>query len=86
MINIKLDLSYINNAIKTAQYKLRFSYNTNNDYFYFDLYQSNGDLVRLHNKVVTGYQYGVGIDFISNKNDSYANAQNIANFTAVLDG
>lgn len=86
MINIRLDLSYTKNSIKTGLYELRFKYNTNNDYFYFDLYGINGDLIRLHNKVVTGYDYGVGIVFVSTNDDSFANASNIQNFTAVLDG
>ncbi|MDD3443212.1 MAG: hypothetical protein PHW89_08110 [Sulfurimonas denitrificans] len=86
MINVKLDLTYTNNSIKTANYELQFKYNTDADYFYFDLFSSNGDLIRLHNKVVTGYDYGTGIRFTSSDSASYANAQNIANFTAVLDG
>lgn len=86
MINIKLDISYLNNTIKTALYELRFKYNTSNDYFYFDLYGINGELIRLHNKVVTGYDYNVGIKFTSTNRDSFANASNITNFTVVLDG
>ena len=86
MVKIKLDLTYVKNSIRTSVYELRFKYNTNNDYFYFDLYGINGDLIRLHNKVVTGYDYGVGIYFTSNRNDSYANESNIQNFIAVLNG
>lgn len=85
MINIKLDLSYLNNSIKTSNYELRFKYNTSADYFYFDFYGISGELIRLHNKVVTGYDYG-GVTFVSNQNDSFANSSNITNFTAVLDG
>ena len=85
MINIKLDLSYTNNSIRTAIYELRFKYNTSSDYFYFDLYSVSGELIRLHNKVVTGYDYG-GVAFVSNRNDSFANSLNITNFTAVLNG
>ena len=85
MVNIKLDLTYTKNSIRTALYELRFKYNTNNDYFYFDLYRAGGELIRLHNKVVTGYDYG-GIIFTSNTNQSFANAENITSFTAVLNG
>lgn len=87
MAQIKLDLSYTNNSIKTATYELRFKYNTDADYFYFDLYDANGTLIRLHNKVVTGYGYGVnGLLFTSNTNQSYANASNVTSFSAVIDG
>ncbi len=84
MIKIQLDLSYVNNTIKTAIYELRFKYNTNNDYFYFDLYKANGDLVRLHNKVVTGYDYG-GILFKSNTQSSVATQSTITSFTANIE-
>ena len=86
MASIKLDLTYVNNTIKTAIYELRFKYNTNNDYFYFDLYDANGTLIRLHNRVVTGYDYGENISFESNTNASYATSSNITTFTVVVDG
>jgi hypothetical protein len=85
MISIKLDKSYTNNSIKTAKYELRFKYNTSADYFYFDLYSAGGSLIRLHNKVVTGYDYG-GVYFASSINASYGNISNITSFSAVLDG
>lgn len=86
MVKIRLDTSYTKNSIKTSLYELRFQYNTNNDYFYFDLYGINGELIRLHNKVVTGYDYGENIKFTSSDSDSYASATTISNFTAVVDG
>jgi hypothetical protein len=87
MAQIQLDTTYINNSIKTATYELRFKYNTDSDYFYFDLYDANGTLVRLHNKVVTGYNYGVdGLYFTSNTNQSYATQDNVTSFSAVIDG
>lgn len=84
MIKIQLDLSYVNNSIKTAIYELRFKYNTNNDYFYFDLYKANGELVKLHNKVVAGYDYG-GINFVSNTQSSVATQNTITSFTANIE-
>ena len=85
MINIKLDLSYVDNSITTAINELRFKYNTQNDYFYFDLYKANGDLIRLHNKVVTGYNYKAGITFSSSTSASFANIETITSFTANIE-
>jgi len=85
MINVKLDLTYVNNSITTSLYELQFKYNTQNDYFYFDLYSANGTLVRLHNKVVTGYDYGVDISFSSSISSSYANKSTITSFTANIE-
>ena len=85
MINIKLDVDYVDNSITTAIYELQFKYNTQHDYFYFDLYKANGDLVRLHNKVVTGYDYGVNITFSSSTDSSYANISTIDSFIANIE-
>ena len=82
MVNVKLDLSYVDNSITTSLYELQFKYNTQNDYFYFDLYSANGTLVRLHNKVVTGYDYGEDISFSSSTGSSYANQTTITSFIA----
>ena len=86
MANIKLDLTYIDNSITTAIYELQFRYNTQHDYFYFDLYKANGELIRLHNKVVAGYDYGENITFSSSKNSSYANLSTMDSFIANIDG
>lgn len=88
MTKINLDLTYVDNTIRTSNYELRFKYNTENDYFYFDLYSSDGTIVKLHNKVVTGYDYKTDgeVYFTSNTYQSYATKDNVTSFTAVTSG
>jgi len=85
MATIKLDTSYKNKSVKTDTYDLRFRYNTNQDYFYVDIFSLNGTAVNYHNRVVTGLDYG-GFNFVSTNKDSYATASNINNFRLVTDG
>lgn len=87
MIKVQLDLTYVNNSIRTSNYELRFRYNTQKDYFYFDLFSSDGEIIRFHNKVITGYKFGNNdIYFLSNTYQSFANKDNISSFTAIIDG
>ena len=79
-----MDLDFLNKIVKTNQAELRFKYNTNQDYFYFDLFDLDGNVISYHNKVVTGFQFA-GFVFTSDSNDSYANASNIAGFKLVTD-
>lgn len=79
-----LTIDYLNKVVKTNLFELRFKYNTNEDYFYFDLFDLDGNVDSYHNKVVTGFQFN-GFIFTSDSNDSYANASNIAGFKLVTD-
>jgi len=79
-----LDNSYANKTIKTNLIDLRFKYNTNQDYFYFDLYDLDGNIISYHNKVVTGFTF-TGFIFTSSQSDSFANVENILNFKLVTD-
>jgi len=81
---INLDLNFINKILKTNQAELRFKYNTNNDYFYFDLFDLDGNIISYHNKVVTGFQF-LGFRFTSDSNASHATAENISGFKLVTD-
>jgi hypothetical protein len=84
-ISIPLDTSYVNKSARTARYELRFKYNTDADYFYFDLFLIDGTEISLHNKVVAGYDFG-GITFVSNDGSSHATVDTIASFRIVADG
>lgn len=84
-ISIPLSAEYTNKSARTAKYDLRFKYNTNADYFYFDLFLTSGQQVSLHNKVVAGYDYG-GFSFVSNTGASHATADNVDSFRLVADG
>jgi len=79
-----LDLDFTNKIIKTNQLELRFKYNTNNDYFYFDSYDLDGNIISYHNKVVTGFQF-TGFRFTSDSNASYSTATNVPGFKLVTD-
>ena len=81
----KLDKTFVRNTIRTSTHSLNFRYNTSADYFYFDLYTLTGATVSLHNKVVTGWDFG-GFSFASSLKASYANADNITSFKMVTDG
>jgi hypothetical protein len=84
-ISIPLGTEYVNKSARTARYELRFKYNTNADYFYFDLFLIDGTEVSLHNKVVAGYDFG-GFNFVSNNDYSNATADTIESFRLVADG
>jgi hypothetical protein len=84
-ISIPLDASYVNKSARTAKYEFRFKYNTDADYFYFDLFLVDGTEVSLHNKVVTGYDFG-GFSFVSNDGYSHATADTVETFRLVADG
>jgi len=77
-----LTIDFLNKIVKTNIFELRFKYNTNEDYFYFDLFDLDGNVITYHNKVVTGFQFN-GFTFTSDTNDSYANASNILGFKLV---
>lgn len=81
---INLNTSFLNKVIKTNNAELRFKYNTNNDYFYFDLFDLDGNVTTLHNKVVTGYQF-TGFKFTNANNESFANIDNVSAFKLVVD-
>lgn len=85
MINIKLDESFIKNTIRTSTVELQFRYNTQHDYFYFNEYKLDGETIRNHNKVATGYDFG-GFYFVSNENASYATISNVTSFRLVSNG
>lgn len=84
-ISIPLDTSYVNKSARTARYELRFKYNTDADYFYFDLFLIDGTEVSLHNKVVAGYNFG-GFTFVSNDDESHATTDTVNTFRLVTDG
>ena len=75
---------FLNKVVKTNNFELRFKYNTNNDYFYFDLFDLDGNVISYHNKVVTGFQFN-GFKFTSDSNSSYANIGNVSDFKMVTD-
>lgn len=79
-----MDQSFINKVVKTNQFELRFKYNTQSDYFYYDLFDLDGAIIEYHNKVVTGFQRD-GFKFTSDSNSSYATALNITGFKLVTD-
>ena len=80
----KLDLSYTDNVIKTNTFEIRFKYNTQSDYFYYDLFDLDGSVIEYHQKVVTGFQR-VGYKFTSDDNSSYATLENVTGFKLVTD-
>lgn len=79
-----LTLDFLNKVVKTNLFELRFKYNTNADYFYFDLFDLDGNPVSFHNKVVTGFQFN-GFAFTSDDNADYASVSNISGFKLVTD-
>lgn len=79
-----LDTSFKDKTIKTNSQDLRFKYNTNQDYFYFDNYDLDGNVISLHNKVVTGFQFDRFI-FTSTDGESYAKVDNITTFKLVAE-
>ena len=79
-----LSRAFTKKVVKTNLFELRFKYNTNNDYFYFDLFDLDGNVISYHNKVATGFQYD-GFRFTSDSNASYANLENISGFKLVTD-
>ena len=84
-ISISLNTDYTNKTARTSRYELRFKYNTQADYFYFDLFLTDGTTVSLHNKVVAGYDFG-GFSFVSNTNSSHATATTVNSFRLVANG
>ena len=85
MAVFSLDNTYKNKTIKTNVYEFRIRHNLNNDFFYYDLYDIDGNIISYHNKIVTGYQRD-GFIFTSDNNDSYANLDNINTFKLVTNG
>ena len=83
-MTFQLDETYIKNAIRTSVYEFVFKYNTNKDYFYFDLFRLDGTVVSLHNKIVANWGYE-GFRFNSNTGASYANETTISSFTLSTD-
>lgn len=81
---IDLDLTFSNKVIKTNLQDLRFKYNTNNDYFYFDIFDLDGNIISYHNKVVTGFQFN-GFLFTSSENENFANVDNVITFKLVTE-
>ena len=79
-----LDTTYKNKVIKTNSQDLRFKYNTNQDYFYFDIYDVDGKVISYHNKVVTGFQF-TGFIFTSTEGHSYATVDNVTTFKLVAE-
>lgn len=79
-----LDLTFVNKVIKTNLYELRFKYNTDQNYFYYDVFDRDGNVIEYHNKVATGKQRD-GYIFTSNDGSSYATAENITEFNLVAD-
>ena len=74
-----MNKGFSNRVIKTSAQDFRFKYNTQSDYFYFDAFDTDGNIISLHNKVVTGFNFG-GVLFTSDVNASYATADNIESF------
>jgi len=85
MAIIQMNLDFKNKSVKTDTYDLRFRYNTNNDYFYVDIFSLAGVAVNYHNRVVTGLDFG-GFHFVSTNRESCATATNIQSFRLVTDG
>jgi len=79
-----LDNTFTNRVVKTSQFELRFKYNTQEDYFYYDLFSLDGEVIEYHNKVVTGFQRD-GYKFTSDSKSSYATLTNISGFKLVTD-
>lgn len=79
-----LDTTYKTKTIKTNAFEFRFRHNAENDYFYYNLFDIDGNVIRYHNKVATGYQYD-GFSFSSDNDSSYAKLNNIDTFKLVVD-
>jgi hypothetical protein len=79
-----LDVSFTNKVIKSNLFEFRFKYNTQNDYFYYDLFDLDGEVIEFHQKVVTGLQRS-GYKFTSDNKSSYATLENISGFKLVTD-
>lgn len=79
-----MDQTFTNKVIKTNLFELRFKYNTQNDYFYYDLFDLDGEPIEFHQKVVTGFQRE-GYKFTSDDNSSYANITNISGYKLITD-
>lgn len=82
MATTTLSTDYINKTVTLDNYILKFKYNTSNDYFYYDLYDSNSNIIRYQQKVVTGQVYN-DFYFTSSDNASYATYNNISSFKLV---
>ena len=85
MINIQLDKTFIKKTVRTSTVELQFRYNTNGDYFYFNIYGLDGNTIGLHNRVSAGYDFG-GVSFESNTNSDYASITTIESFRLLADG
>ena len=82
MAIISLSTDYIKKTVSLDDYTLKFKYNTSKDYFYYDMYDSKGEIYKYHQKVITGQVFDE-FYFKSSDNASYATYDNIENFKLV---
>ena len=78
----KLNTSYIKKTVTLDNYTLKFKYNTSKDYFYYDLFDINLEIIKYHQKVITGQVFS-DFFFTSADNASYATYANIENFKLI---
>lgn len=79
MALIEMNQDFVNKTIKTDTNILIFKYNTSNDYFYYDLYDLNNNIIAYHNRVITGNIYD-NFNFISTDNQELATLETIENW------
>ena len=53
-----MDKSFFRKVVKVADKMLKFGYNTQMNYLYFDLYTRDGQIIRYHNKVISNWDFG----------------------------
>ena len=78
----KLNKNYIKKIVTLDKYTLKFKYNTSKDYFYYDLFDINLEIIKYHQKVIIG-QVFKEFFFASSDNASYATYANIENFKLI---